>query len=189
MSHALEFLIWFCASLLLGSFLEWCIHRYFMHTTRILPVAVERHGIKHHAERRAPGKFLAKADELKEYHLFETSAMPLVWLAHFPLFGLVYLAFGPWASTGMAAGMAAYMLAYEMLHWYIHCPDRFWFRNTAWFRFLSEHHRRHHHKARINYNVVCPLADLVLGTFSLEPVVPEPEQLPPSARASSAGVR
>ncbi|MCE7872937.1 hypothetical protein DYH09_21505 [bacterium CPR1] len=172
----LGFFAWFTFSLLLASFLEWFIHKYFMHTTLWLPVAVERHAVKHHAERRAPGKFIAAEDELEEYHLFETSAMPMVWMLHFPVFGLVYLGWGPWASFGCALGTALYMVAYEMLHWSIHCPDKFWFRNSAWFRFLSEHHRRHHHRSRINYNVVLPLADLVLGTLSFEPVQPEPER-------------
>lgn len=181
----LGFVVWFGLSLLLGSIIEWIIHKYFMHTTLWLPVAVERHAVKHHSERRAPGKFTAAEDELQEYHLFETSAMPLVWMLHFPIFGLVYLGWGPWASFGCALGTAAYVLSYELLHWYIHCPDKFWFKNAAWFRFLSEHHRRHHHRSRINYNVVLPLADLLFGTMSFETVRPEPQGSQASERSKS----
>lgn len=170
------FLAAFGVSVVLGSVIEWIVHKEFMHSIRFMRTPHDRHAIFHHSERRAPGKFFAKEHELKEYHVFETSFMPVLWMLHFPLFYAVYLAFGQWASFGLASGTACYVLAYEMLHWHIHCPDEFIFRNWRWFAFLTEHHRRHHNRSDINYNVVLPLADWMFGTLSFREVRPEPEQ-------------
>lgn len=176
MSDALIFLTALAASLVLGSIIEWIVHKHFMHSIRFARTPHDRHAIMHHSERRAPGKFFAKAEELKEYHLFETSFMPILWLLHMPLFGLIYLAAGAWAASGVAAGTLFYVLGYEVLHWSIHCPDTFPLRNHRWFLFLTEHHRRHHNRSDINYNVVLPLADWMFGTLSFRDLRPEPEQ-------------
>lgn len=160
----------------LGSVIEWVVHKHFMHSIRWMRTPHEKHAVMHHAERRAPGKFFAKEEELKEYHLFETSFMPILWMLHAPVFYGFYLLLGSWASFGIAAGTAAYVLAYELLHWHIHCPDDFAFRDSRWFRFLTEHHRRHHNRSDINFNVVLPLADYMFKTLSFRDVRPEPEQ-------------
>jgi hypothetical protein len=174
----LSFTVWFVLALALSSIIEWIVHKEFMHSIRFLRTPHQRHAVMHHSQRRAPGKFFAKAEELKEYHLFETSFMPVLWMLHFPLYATVYYFFGWWASVGIAAGTAAYTMSYEILHWSIHCPDNFWFKNTRWFAFLVENHRRHHNKSNINYNVVLPLADLLLGTLNRSHSVrPEPESL------------
>ena len=167
----------FLGAIVLASIIEWIVHKEFMHSIRFMRRPHQRHAVEHHSQRRAPGKFFAKADELKEYHLFETSFMPILWMLHSPLFATVYWFFGPWASLGVASGTAAYVLSYEVLHWSIHCPDEFWFRNSGWFRFLIEHHRRHHNRSDINYNVVLPLADWIFGTLSYRDVRPEPEDV------------
>ena len=171
------FLFSFTLSIALGSLIEWVVHKHFMHSIRFMRPPHDRHAVMHHSERRAPGKFFAKEEELKEYHLFETSFMPVLWMLHFPFFYSVYKVFGLSASLGVAAGTAAYVGAYEMLHWSIHCPDDFPFRNHRWFRFLIEHHRRHHNRSNINYNVVFPLADWCFGTLSYRDVKPEPEHV------------
>jgi hypothetical protein len=167
----------FLLAVALGSVIEWVVHKHFMHSIRFMRTPHDRHAVLHHSERRAPGKFFAKADELKDYHLFETSFMPILWLLHMPLFYAVYLLFGVGAAIGVGAGTAAYVMAYEILHWSIHCPEEFAFRHTRWFHFLIEHHRRHHNRSNINYNVVLPLADWMFGTLSYRQVNPEPEHL------------
>lgn len=170
------FVVAFLFAVWLGSVIEWVVHKHFMHSLRFMRTPHDRHAVMHHSERRAPGKFFAKEEELKDYHLFETSFMPILWLLHSPLFFTVYLAFGVAAGLGVAAGTACYVLAYELLHWSIHCPDQFRFRHHGWFLFLIEHHRRHHNRSNINYNVVLPIADLMFGTLSYRDVAPEPEQ-------------
>ena len=70
------FLISFIAAFCLGSIIEWFVHKELMHSVQFMKTPHLRHAVEHHAERKAPGKYYAKADELKEYHLFETSFMP-----------------------------------------------------------------------------------------------------------------
>ncbi len=178
------FLLAFC----FGSIVEWFVHKELMHSVQFMKTPHQRHAVEHHAERKAPGKYYAKADELKEYHLFETSFMPLLWLLHAPLFIVAYTTVGLAAALGVAAGTGVYVIGYETLHWYMHCPEEFPFRKARWFQFLSEHHRLHHSKANINYNVVFPLGDLLLGTYHTHlPIDREPEDindnipLPPQA--------
>jgi hypothetical protein len=162
------FLISFIFAFCLGSIIEWFVHKDLMHSIQWMKTPHLRHAVEHHAERMAPGKYYAKADELKEYHMFETSFMPALWILHAPLFFAAYYHFGLASGIGVAMGTAAYVIGYEVLHWYMHCPDEFYFRNSRWFQYLSEHHRLHHSKASINYNVVFPLADILLGTYYTE---------------------
>ncbi len=178
MTHLLYFLAAFLFAVCLGSVIEWIVHKELMHSIKFMKTPHQRHAVEHHAERRAPGKYYAKSDELKEYHLFETSFMPLLWILHLPLFLFVYWMFGAAASMGVAAGTAFYVFGYETLHWYMHCPDDFIFRDHRWFQFMSEHHRLHHNKSDINYNVVIPLGDLLLGTFVTSHAIKrEPEDI------------
>lgn len=177
MTNGLILLLTYLGAIVLGSIIEWIVHKEFMHSVKFMTRPHRKHAIEHHSQRRAPGKFFAKEDELLEYHLFETSFMPILWVLHTPLFATVYYFFGPFASLGVAAGTATYVFAYEILHWYIHCPDNFPFKNSALFKFLIEHHRRHHNRSDINYNVVCPIADWMFGTLSYRDVRPEPEML------------
>ncbi|MFA5506654.1 MAG: sterol desaturase family protein [Vulcanimicrobiota bacterium] len=189
MLSILIFLISFLFAFCLGSLIEWFVHKDLMHSVQWMKTPHLRHAVEHHAERMAPGKYYAKDDELKEYHLFETSFMPALWILHAPLFFAAYRFFGLASGVGVAMGTAVYVIAYEMLHWYMHCPDEFIFRNSRWFQYLSEHHRLHHNKATINYNVVFPLADYLLGTYYTElDIKREPEDvrrntpLPPQQR-------
>lgn len=171
----LIFCVFFVYAIALSSILEWFVHKHFMHSTRFMRTPHQRHAITHHAERRAPGRFFAPQGELMEYHVFETSFMPLLWFAFTPFFGMIYYLFGPWASSGVAAAIACYIATYEIFHWSIHCPDKFLFRTSRWFLFLTEHHRRHHHRSNVNYNVVLPLADWLFNTLSHRELPPEPQ--------------
>lgn len=175
--QGLVFFVSLGLAIVLASVIEWTVHKHFMHSIRFMRTPHDRHAVMHHSERRAPGKFFAKPDELKDYHLFETSFMPILWMLHTPLFYTVYWLFGWVACVGVALGTAAYVLAYELLHWHIHCPDDFVFRHHRWFLFLVEHHRRHHNRSNMNYNVVFPLADWMFGTLTYRDVAPEPEQV------------
>ncbi len=166
-------------SLIYGSFLEWFIHRQAMHTPKISKLAFERHAIMHHTERRSLKSFyIPEEDPAQHYHLGESSFIPVLWAVHFPAYLLVWKLSNLWAGIGVAAGGLLYMLGYEIIHFYIHAPKGYRFQKTRLFRYYCEYHRVHHHKARLNYNIVIPLADLVLRTFSLEEIRPEP-LLPP----------
>ena len=163
-------LLGFVGMLIYASFLEWFVHKYGMHTDKISKWAFSRHAIQHHSARRSMKTFYIPPEENAAYNITESSAVPLLWIVHLPLYFLVGTLGGIPAGVGAAAGGAAYILAYELLHFYIHAPKGYWFQRTRLFRFYCEYHRVHHHKARRNYNIVMPLADLVLGTLSLEDI-------------------
>lgn len=167
-------LLGFLGMILYASFLEWFVHRYGMHTEKISKWAFKRHAIQHHSERRSLKNFYIPPEEEARYELIDSSVVPLLWIAHLPVYFLVGKYVSVPAGVGMAVAGAVYLLAYEFLHFYIHAPKGHWFQRTRLFRFYCEYHRVHHHKARRNYNIVLPLADLVLGTLSFEDIRVEP---------------
>ncbi|MCA9776120.1 MAG: hypothetical protein KC800_05360 [Candidatus Eremiobacteraeota bacterium] len=157
-----------------GSILEWVIHNKIMHDPRY-KLPYRRHTVEHHKFRKAPGRYYAKSEEDAAYHLFETSYMPVVFLLNIPYYTLWYHLGGVGGCLGATLVSLGYILTYEVFHWAMHAQTGFYFNNWAWFEFLREHHRRHHKWARINYNVVCPLADILFLTFSTRELEPEPE--------------
>ena len=162
-----------CA-LVYGSFLEWFIHRFVMHSDRISKLAFQRHAISHHSTRRSLRNFYIPPEEEFHYSIGESSFVPILWFIHLPMYIVVGYYFTLSPAIGLGIGGLLYLLAYEILHFYIHAPRNYRFQRTRLFRFYCEYHRLHHHKARINYNVVCPLADFTLRTISLDTLRVEP---------------
>src|SRR6202011_310396 len=112
-------------------------------------------------ERRSLKSFyIPQDDPHQHYHIGESSFIPVLWLIHFPLYILVWKMTNIAAGAGVAVGGLLYMMGYETIHFYIHAPKGYWFQRTRLFRFYCEYHRVHHHKARLNYNVVLPIADV-----------------------------
>jgi hypothetical protein len=86
------------------------------------------------------------------------------------------------ASLVTVAGtISIYYAAYEGFHYLMHRPKIAWIERSRAFRFIEQHHRIHHAHMGKNFNVVLPLADLVLGTLLLSD--PAPKQVTtPAAR-------
>jgi len=162
------------ATLVYASFAEWFVHRVGMHTEYLSKWAFRRHAIQHHAQRRSVKTFYAGEHDPEPYVIWDSSSVPLLWVAHFPLYWVVWTFVNPAASVGVAIGAGMYVAAYEWMHFMIHHPRHYWFQRSRLWEWYCEYHRLHHHRARWNYNVVCPLADWVLGTISMEPLPPEP---------------
>lgn len=167
----LSFVLGFVLTCIYASFAEWFVHRVGMHTEKISKWAFKRHAIQHHAQSRSLKSFYAP---LGKYEIWESSSVPLLWLAHIPLYLAVATLVNLPAAYGTAAGAFFYIGAYELIHFFIHTPRNYWFQRTRLWHFYCEYHRYHHHRARWNYNVVCPLADYVLGTFTLQDMPVEP---------------
>jgi len=84
---------------------------------------------------------------------------------HAPVLWRVQAASGwPFFWPGLVA-LASYYGLYEYLHWCMHNPVGRRIERTGIFRYLDANHRLHHACWRLNFNVVCPLADIVLGTY------------------------
>ena len=60
-----------------------------------------------------------------------------------------------------------YYVAYEYIHWCMHLPKKRNIERSGIYFRLNGHHLLHHRYMHKNFNVVMPLADLLLGTLLL----------------------
>jgi sterol desaturase/sphingolipid hydroxylase (fatty acid hydroxylase superfamily) len=65
-----------------------------------------------------------------------------------------------------------YYFAYEGFHYLMHKPSLPWIERRGFFKFIERHHKLHHVYMGKNFNVVLPLADLLLGTLVLTDPLP-----------------
>ena len=168
-----SFLFWTSMGFVLGtvfaSFFEWALHRFLMHK----PVGpfrypFERHALIHH--------HIFKADD--SYHLRneeDKHTIPMAWWNGPVLVALCQLPFiiaaVVWRKWGLVCGAAIactlYYAAYEYMHWCMHLPKKRHVERSKIFFRLNGHHLLHHRYMHKNFNVVFPLADLLLGTMLL----------------------
>jgi sterol desaturase/sphingolipid hydroxylase (fatty acid hydroxylase superfamily) len=73
-----------------------------------------------------------------------------------------------WALVvGASVSCTLYYAAYEYIHWCMHLPKRRIVERSGLYFRLNGHHLLHHRYMHKNFNVVLPLADLLLGTLIL----------------------
>jgi hypothetical protein len=162
-------LIAFGAAIPFASFFEWTLHRFVMHR----PVgrfryAFEAHAMVHHRTFKADHTYHLIHDEDKE-------TIPMAWwngpvlvlLCSLP-FAVVAWLTGNWGwVAGALPAFALYYGAYEYIHWCMHLPKARRLEQAWVFRRLNGHHLLHHRYMHKNFNVVLPLADMLLGTLML----------------------
>jgi hypothetical protein len=152
------------------SFIEWSLHRFVMHKPLFFfQYPYKAHHCVHHR--------LFKAD--RSYHLEGRNEIayliPMAWW-NGPV--LILLASSPWLVLalltsfwpmyiGVTIAIALYYATYEYLHWCMHLPKERTVERSGLFFRLNGHHLLHHRYMHRNFNVVCPLADLLLGTLLL----------------------
>jgi hypothetical protein len=161
--------IGFLAAIVFASFFEWALHRYFMHRPiGKFDYAFRAHALVHHQT--------FKADHT--YHLIDEKdkhTIPMAWWNGPVLIALGILPFllaswavGTWAITiGALIATAGYYGAYEYMHWCMHLPKKRDIERSGIYFRLNGHHLLHHRYMHKNFNVVLPLADLILGTLLL----------------------
>jgi hypothetical protein len=169
----LQFIFWSAIGVILGavfgSFFEWVLHRYFMHRPFFsFRYPYERHHLIHHR--------IFKADHT--YHLInehDKHTIPMAWWNGPVLIAftaLPFLVLACWSHKwgllcGEAIACTFYYAAYEYMHWCMHLPKKRHVERSGVFFRLNGHHLLHHRYMNKNYNVVFPLADLLLGTLIL----------------------
>lgn len=155
----------FAAAIVYASFFEWTMHRFLMH--RPLPFfdyPFRTHTLTHHHIFNAFGGYHLQGEAHKDKVTFSWWNAPVLIGMHLPvLYFLQKAADFPVFWPALAA-LLAYYTAYETLHWLMHVPKERWIERTTGFRFLDRHHRLHHLFQYKNFNVVFPLADVVLRT-------------------------
>ena len=161
--------IGFVVAAVYASLFEWTLHRYVMHR----PVGkftypFRAHALVHH--------HIFKADHT--YHLINDAdkrTIPMAWwngpvlvMVGIQPFVLTAWLTGHWAIFwGALPACAGYYAAYEYMHWCMHLPRKRSVERSGIFFRLNGHHLLHHRYMHKNFNVVLPLADLLLGTLLL----------------------
>lgn len=194
------FLFWTTVGFVLGtlfaSLFEWALHRFVMHR----PVGsfrypFERHALIHH--------HIFKADE--SYHVRDEKdkeTIPMAWwngpvlvaLCQVPFIAAAVISRKWGLVCGAAIACTLYYAAYEYMHWCMHLPKKRHVERSRIFYRLNGHHLLHHRYMHKNFNVVFPLADLLLGTLLLRSKVkfkqaqgPAVPNVQPQSTAASAG--
>jgi hypothetical protein len=152
-----------------SSFFEWLLHRYLMHRGwRIFRYPFERHTLTHHRIFRADVSYHLRDEKHKH-------TVPMAWwngpaliaVSQLPVAFLSYH-IGQWGLViGTTLVTCAYYGAYEYMHWCMHIPRKRNVERSGIFFRLNGHHLLHHRYMHKNFNVVLPLADLLLGTLLL----------------------
>ena len=159
----------FLCSVVYGSFFEWLLHRYVMHRPLgKFRYPFEAHALIHHR--------VFKADD--SYHLIhpkDAKTIPMAWwngpvliaVGIIPFIAVSWL-LGRWSLLfGALSASAVYYATYEYIHWCMHLPKKRNLERSGIFFRLNGHHLLHHRYMGKNFNVVLPLADLLLGTLLL----------------------
>ena len=175
------FLIWsalgFGGGIVFASFFEWTLHRFIMHKPFAgFEYPFRAHAVVHHQTFRAD----------HTYHLIDEkdrSTIPMAWWNGPAIVGagtLPFLIFSALSHQwgvfcGAAVAFTVYYTAYEYLHWCMHLPRQRHVERSGIFFRLNGHHLLHHRYMHKNFNVVLPLADLLLGTLLLRSKVTFPQ--------------
>lgn len=157
----------FGVSLVLNSFIEWGAHRFVLHGTRLGRFAYDLHHVGHHGMFGAGETYHAKDDFMRSHVTFVLRDYILFLLITTPIWiGAELLLHCPLLFGGVLATLTGLQM-FNSFHWRFHVPSDTWFQRTWFFRYLKEHHRRHHGDTKKNYNVYFfPIADACLGTLA-----------------------
>jgi hypothetical protein len=138
--------------------------------------AYKAHHQEHHKTFGA-GKTYELSNHPPEKRQKNRRTIPMAWWNWIVLLLIVMLPVVPvcliffslwWPIIITATVFVMYYCTYEYLHWCMHDPQGRWFEDKRWFVWFNKRHRLHHKHVGKNFNVVLPLADLMLGTLILE---------------------
>jgi hypothetical protein len=162
------------AYLVVANLVEYGVHRVLMHRP-LWPRALYRgHTLGHHRAFHHHSMAITSWREL-ELVMMPWFTILLFFTGMGPLVALVARCWGRGAAGAfLLTGVASFVL-YEGLHALYHLPvdrlARLGLAESRLFGFLYRHHRHHHRLARmrwVNFNISCPFADRLLGTFEDE---------------------
>ncbi len=163
-------IIYILLGIFYASILEWILHRYFMHRPQgTFTYPYIAHALTHHRIFKAdPSYHLQKKEDAK--------TIPMAWwngIALALISGILPAFFswrkGDWSLFAvMTTTVFVYYCMYEYIHWCMHLPlqrrQRLIEKNWFFYR-LNGHHLLHHRYMNMNFNVVLPLADLLMNTL------------------------
>lgn len=168
------YLLWslagFGGAAVVNSFVEWLAHRFVLHWDGIVSFAYRKHDRQHHVLFRADESYTATADtpedaERRNHVTFVAADYVVFLIVTTPIWLAVELLAGVPVTVGGVFATLAGLQAFNSWHRMMHTPRGGWFERTRLFKYLCQHHKTHHADTRVNYNVVFPLADWLLGTL------------------------
>ncbi|MDH3292689.1 MAG: hypothetical protein OER95_00010 [Acidimicrobiia bacterium] len=169
---------------LVGSVLEWFVHRFVYHeaVVPILAPIFTVHTAHHYSffptwryVTRGPARRLAITRRAPDIHT-STGRNAGVRLAHFGWYmaiGVVLVWIPAWLATGNSAFLIGIVISsivvsnlFIVVHDTIHRPGSHRLVEAQpWFGFLDRHHYVHHVDLGANLNFLLPLADLLFGSL------------------------
>lgn len=177
-------------TLLIGSIVEWLVHRWVMHRPTRLPglrLAYEHHHRAHHWINFPPDQYVQTGPvqyvPLWGGRLDQVAMSRLAWAttvaSHFAFYGVFALptaVLPAWWWTGNTAFAGSVTLTtIVLLVMFIRVHDAMHYpglsprlERMAFFRWLDHHHYIHHVDTGANTNFLLPLGDVLLGTWRRE---------------------
>jgi hypothetical protein len=166
MKFVIEIIFWLIASLALMSFLEHWIHRFLMHKKSPLSdrfaafkKMFEHHAVLHHAHYRDIFSDEAVPPGVDRHIRLSMSEGMMEALPFCAIFATVSI---PGAVIFMSVVCSHHFL-WNQIHLEMHKPEKRFFSEWPIYKFLARHHFLHHKYPGMNFNVVLPFADYVLG--------------------------
>jgi len=166
------------AGVLQATLFEWIYHRYWLHRPWLPPQMFTAHTLVHHQLCKHEDTFHVTEEEQEEALAFQWwggAALVAINLIPWSIAALLArgTAYPGWTVVAtVGATIYVYYVAYEGLHHLMHKPQIPWIERAGFFQFIKKHHRLHHVYMGKNFNVVCPLADVLLGTMVLADPLP-----------------
>jgi hypothetical protein len=155
-----------------ASFLEHLIHRFLMHGRplpqrwyRRLPYlgdVFEAHALRHHG--RWYRRFDHEPDPVgrEENLAIRPLDTAMIVVAATPLWALELLVWAPGAAF-LVGVIVLHSGVWNAIHRQMHLRGDAFFRDWAGYRLAARYHFLHHRHPTRNFNLVCPLADHLLG--------------------------
>lgn len=147
---------------------EWWAHRHVLHRrVPLLGALFDEHTPEHHAIFLTDEMAIRDLSEARLV-LIPSSGIAAIVLAISPVAAAIAWAGQPNLAALFLIVSAGYVVSYEWIHLAAHLPGTSRVGRVRPVAFLRRHHAIHHHPHRMqrcNFNVVCPLADLVRGTL------------------------
>ncbi|EDY86256.1 fatty acid hydroxylase [gamma proteobacterium HTCC5015] len=157
------------AGLLLFNIGEYIAHRWLGHHKRAwAQLFYQRHTVDHHGFFHHDDYTI---DTVRDWRvvLFPAFLLPAVIVVFaLPLGWLVGQVWQPAAGVVFSMGIVFGYGLYEVVHLIDHLPDHNRLTQLPGFRFMREHHRKHHHpkwSRHYNFNVSFPFADFLFGSY------------------------
>jgi hypothetical protein len=130
-----------------SSFFEWLLHRFLMHSQKLMKYPHRAHQLEHHGIFAADGTYCidhpAHNESSKKHLKFAWWNAPVLILLNAPIFAGIFFFVGGWPTmVSFILAMVSYYLAYEYLHYCMHVPRDRWFERTQVFKLIQKPQRR-----------------------------------------------